>query len=191
MAEKDTQARLDAIALRTAEINLERAEQEAGDYEARKRQKSRNNAQRQSQLVTTLRGDQKLSHRCNHRQGGTPKNPYKGNGDTALKVIKQPDGFTTLILCVICKLRCFSPHPNNRGKKVKPGENAEKAKARVAKYEADLVAFNLLLEKSEDSISSDFTQPMDCGITIERTDEETGNPIYGARPCDSYAQAHV
>lgn len=188
MADKDTQARLDAIALKTAELNLERAEQEAADYEAKKAQNSRLKAQRQAQFKTDLRGKASTAKRCNHRQGGTPKNPFKGNGDTALKVIKQPDGFTTLIMCVICPLRCWSPHPKNQSKKLREDETHAEMKARVQKYFEDKTLFDALMEKSQDSISADFTQPMDCGITIERTSED-GNPVYGKRPCDTYAHA--
>lgn len=190
MADKDMQARLDAIALRTAEINLERAEQEAAEYEAKKAQSSRQKAQRQAQFRTDLRGKASLTKRCNHRQGGTPKNPYKGNGDTALKVVKMPDGFTTMIMCVTCPLRVFSPHPKNQSKKRRQGESEAQMEKRVDKYFADKTAFDALMEKSQDSISADFTQPMDCGITIDRTTED-GDPVYGRRPCDTYAQAHA
>lgn len=188
MADKDVQARLEAIVLQTAEINLEKAEQEAAEYQAKKAQSSRLKAQRQAQFATDRRGKASLSKRCNHKMGGTPKNPYKGNGDTALKVIKQPDGFTTLILCVICPLRVFSPHPKDQSKKQRQGESQQQAKARVEKYVADKETFSELMEKSQDSISADFTQPMDCGITIERTTMD-GDPVYGRRPCDTYAHA--
>lgn len=188
MADKDTQARLDSIALRTAEIKLEQAEQEAADYEASKASKSRLKAQRQAQFKQDVRGKAGLAARCNHRQGGTPKNPYKGNGDTALKVVKQPDGFTELIMCVICPLRVWSPHPSDRSKKIKQGETKESRDARVEKFEADTVVFKELMKQSQDSISSDFTEPMDCGITIQRSTED-GDPVYGRRPCDTYAHA--
>jgi len=186
--DKETQARLDANAIRLSEIQLEKAEQEIAEYDARRANASRVKAQRQGDLKTQLRGKASLVKRCNHRQGGTPKNPYRGNGDTALKCIKQPDGFTTLILCVICPLRVFSPHPKDQSKKQREGESKAEAEKRVEKYHADKADFDKLMEKSQDSISADFTQPMDCGITIERTTMD-GDPVYGRRPCDTYAHA--
>lgn len=180
------QSRLEEIALRRAEIGLERDEQEIDQWEAQRAQKSLTNRQRQSQLRQDLIGRKAVSDNCNHRQGGTPKQPYKGKGDTALKVVLLPDGFSKLVMCAICRLREFSPHPRDKSSKPREGETAAQAKTRSKAFDERKARFDKLLDDSQDAISADFTQPMDCGVTFTFTNED-GNPIYKERPCDTYA----
>jgi hypothetical protein len=180
--------KLDTIALRRAEIALERDQQDIAEWEARKAQRSLQNRQRQQQLRIDLIGRKAVSDHCNHRQGGTPKNPYKGRGDTALKGVLMPDGHTKLIMCGICRLRAWSPHPADKSSRVRHNETATAAKRRAAKYTEDKEYFDDLWEQSQNSISAEFTQPMDCGTTFTVTDEE-GRQVFGPRPCDTYAHA--
>jgi hypothetical protein len=71
-------------------------------------------------------------------------------------------------------------------KTILQGENAAKRDARVEKYHADLERFNELVKMSQDKISPEATQEMDCGTTISVYNQETGMPVYRERPCDSY-----
>ncbi len=186
MAEKNVQAELDAIALETAQLNLEEARDRNARIRAEKEDKSRRNKQRQQQLRNDLATRRILSSRCSHRQGGSPNNPLGGKGATALNVVKMPDGFTKLVMCGVCRLRTFSPHPRNQSEKARQGETQAEAKARAVKYREDLAAFDKLLAMSKDTLTEEASQEMDCGVTITITNED-GIPVLPTRPCDSYA----
>lgn len=67
-------------------------------------------------------------------------------------------------------------------------ETAEQAKDRVEKWKRDTAAFAVLLEKSEESKSDEFSSTMDCGNTFEVKDGR-GMPVYRRRPSDFYPQA--
>lgn len=178
-------ARLDQIALQTAELNLEAAEEDAARRKAEKAAKSLKNKQRQAQLKNDVVTAQMIASQCTHRQGASPKNQYGGKGASAIKIAKMPDGFTELAMCAICRLRCFSPHPRNQSPKVRDGETREAAKLRVEKYRADLDRFQAFKEHSLDTLTPEAAEPMDCGTTITVTNED-GLPVMRARPCDSY-----
>lgn len=180
------QAELDRIAVETAQLNLEEAKQRNAMFKAKAENKSRFNAQRQAQLGIDRNGRIQLAARCNHRQGATPKNPLKGKGPTSLNVVKMPDGFTLMIMCSICRLRAFSPFPPNQSPKRRKGETQDQADARVEKFHADKKRFDELLEQSQDGLTPEATEHMDCGVKIKVTDAD-GMPVYRPRPCDSYA----
>lgn len=186
MSEKTIQDQIAAVQLETAQLQLERQKEENAQYKARKAEKERQNAQRQEQLSIDRNNRVRTAALCTHRQGGTPRNPMKGKGPTALKRIKMPDGFTVLIACSICRLRKYSPHPMNKSPKRKKDESEAQAKARVEKYEADVIEFARLNEEAEDGLTAEATQPMDCGVKFRVTDAD-GRPVYRQRPCDSYA----
>ncbi len=186
MAEKNLQAELDACALETAQLNLEEARDRNARMRAEKEDKSRRNKQRQQQLSNDLATRRILSSRCGHRQGGSPNNPLGGKGATALNVVKMPDGFTKLVMCSVCRLRVFSPHPRNQSQKVRDKETPAEAKARATKYQEDLAAFDKLLAMSKDTLTEEASQEMDCGVTITITNGD-GIPVLPTRPCDSYA----
>jgi hypothetical protein len=184
----DLQERLDAIALRKAELELIETEERVQLAEGARDAKRRQNLQRQAQLRIDLMTRKAVSDKCNHRQGGSPKRQYEGTGDTALKVVMLPDGFSRLIMCSICRLRVFSPHPQDQSTNVRGKETPVQAVERVEKWLVDTAVFNDLLEKSKRSKSVEFTEPMDCGVTMQVTNGE-GMPVFRRRPCDSYATA--
>lgn len=194
MAEKTMQQQLEEVQLKTAQMNLKIAERELQRFEATERSKSSQNAQRQAELASKVQGRARVAAQCAHRQGASQKNRYKGKGDTTLKKVRMPDGFTVLIHCAICRLAKFSPHPYDQNlepqKDFRTGkmETAAEARARVAKWKADTEAFNELLEKSEESKSDEYSSTMDCGNTFEVKDSK-GMPVYRRRPSDFYPQA--
>lgn len=193
MAEKSMAQQLEEIQLKTAQMNLKIAERELQKFEAQEQSKAAQNAQRQSELASKMRGRAEVASKCAHRQGASPKNIYKGKGDTTLKKVRMMDGFTILVHCAICRLARFSPHPYDQNpepqKDFRTGkmETAEQAKARVAKWKADTDSFNELLEKSEESKSDEYSSTMDCGNTFDVKDHK-GMPVYRRRPSDFYPQ---
>ena len=151
----------------------------------------------QAQLRGQARAKYRMRTECNHRQGWTPKKRYTGNGTTALKIAKMPDGITTKIHCMTCSAEWWSPLQTNQSPKpkhlAKLGRLETKAEveARVKKYMADKTAFEEVLAMAEDGITEELTTPMDPGVKMRVTDAD-GLPVYRPRPCDSYATgAHV
>jgi hypothetical protein len=195
MAEKtkSMQEQLEEIQLRTAQMNMKLAERELQKFEAKERSKSVQNAQRQSELASKMRGRWEVARKCAHKQGASPKNIYKGKGDTTLKKVRMMDGFTMLIHCAICRLAVFSPHPYDRNPEpqidylTRRMETEARARKRVAKWEADTEAFAELMEKSEESKSDEYSSTMDCGNSFEVKDHK-GMPVYRRRPSDFYPQ---
>lgn len=196
MAEKEkTMAeQLEEITLKTAQMNMKIAERALQKFEAQERSKSSQNAQRQSELASKVRGRTQVAARCSHKQGASPKNIYKGKGDTTLKKVKMMDGFTILIHCAICRLAVFSPHPYDQNpepqRNFRTGkmETKDEAKTRIEKWKADTAAFAVLLEKSEDAKSDEYSSTMDCGNTFDVKDGK-GMPVYRRRPSDFYPQS--
>ena len=188
MAEKSIQQQIEEMQLEAAKLNLEELRESIAERKANKEVKARQNKQRQTQLLNDLRNRNLIAAGCNHRQGASPADPYNGKGASALNVASMPDGFTRLVMCGICRLRVFSPHPRNGGTKPRQGETPAQAKARVEKYKEELAAFNKLVEHSKDKLTAEASQMMDCGVTIVTTNEETGAPVLRDRPCDSYPQ---
>ena len=192
-AEKTMKQQLEEIELKTAEMNMKIAMRNLQKFEAQEASKSLQNAQRQSELASKARGRAKVAAGCSHKQGASPKNIYKGKGDTTLKRMKMMDGFTILIHCAICRLAVFSPHPYDQNPepqidfRTKKMETEAQAKARVAKWKADTEAFDALKERSEDSKSDEYSSMMDCGNTFEVKDHK-GMPVYRRRPSDFYPQ---
>lgn len=174
------------IQLETAKLTLEEAKERIAKSDGEKKRRARLNAQRQGQLRIDNAGRVELSKRCSHRQGGTPKNPLKGKGPTSLNVVKMPDGFTMMIQCSICRLNLYSPHPGNQSTKPKHGESSSDTKRRIAKFHTDKAYFDALLEKSQDGLTPESTQIMDCGVKLRVTDAD-GMPVLRPRPSDSYA----
>jgi hypothetical protein len=193
MAEKTMQQQLEDVQLKTAQMNMKLAQRALEQFEAQERSKSTQNAQRQSELASKMRGRWQVAKNCSHRQGASPKNIYKGKGDTTLKKVRMMDGFTVLIHCAICRLAVFSPHPYDQNtepqKNFRNGkmESDAQAEARVAKWKKDTEAFAVLLEKSEESKSDEYSSTMDCGNTFEVKDHK-GMPVYRRRPSDFYPQ---
>lgn len=185
-----TQKRLDEMVLRKAELELEQAEEQHARHAQQKAANAKKNSDRQRQLRADVDTRRKTVQRCNHRQGGTPKNPLKGKGPTALKIATMPDGFTKLIMCSAgCNLRAFSPHPQDGAKKPHPGESNEERNARLAKFKKDTAEWERLQAMAEDGLTEESVQPMECGVTMSVFDGD-GMPVYPRRPCDSYA-THV
>jgi galactokinase len=195
MAEKtkSMHEQLEEIQLRTAQMNMKLAERELQKFEAKERSKSVQNAQRQSELASKMRGRWEVARKCAHKQGASPKNIYKGKGDTTLKKVRMMDGFTMLIHCAICRLAVFSPHPYDRNPepqidyRTRRMETEVQARKRVAKWESDTEAFAELMEKSEESKSDEYSSTMDCGNSFEVKDHK-GMPVYRRRPSDFYPQ---
>jgi hypothetical protein len=187
-------AELEAINLETAQVQLEAARMtldktrgEVEDWKARRDQKIRQNAQRQTQLATDREEIARVARACTHRQGGSPKNPYGGKGQAALNVVIMPDHRTQLITCTICRLRVFSPNERNMARNPRPGELKEQATARVARYMEDRREFDRLLELAADKLTPEAAAPMHCGVTFTFMSGD-GQEVLMPRPCDSYAQ---
>ena len=153
------------------------------------------------EMQNQLRGQaqNKLAMRklCNHRVGNTVKNRLKGNGTTALKIVKMPDGFTTKVHCMNCPAEWWSPMPTNQSPKPKMLKNEGRletkaeVQARIEKYLADKAEFDAILEMAQDNLSEEQSTPMSPGVIMRVTDAD-GLPVYRERPCDSYATgAHV
>lgn len=193
---KSMQEQLEEIQLKTAQMNMKIAERELQKFEAQERSKSSQNAQRQSELASKMRGRAEVARKCSHKQGASPKNIYKGKGDTTLKKVRMMDGFTILIHCAICRLAVFSPHPYDQNPEPQPNfrtgkmETEQQANARVMKWQKDTEIFKDLLEKSEESKSDEYSSTMDCGNIFEVKDHK-GMPVYRRRPSDFYPQVAV
>lgn len=191
---KSMQEQLEEVQLKTALMNMKLAERELEKFEAQERSKSAQNAQRQSELASKMRGRHEIARKCAHKQGASPKNIYKGKGDTTLKKVRMMDGFTVLIHCAICRLAVFSPHPYDRNPEAQVNfrtgkmETEAQAKVRVERWKADTEKFEQLLEKSEESKSDEYSSTMDCGNVFEVKDHK-GMPVYRRRPSDFYPQA--
>jgi hypothetical protein len=179
---------LEKVQLETAQLQLEEQKERNERFKAEKADKSRKNAQRQQQLKSDRANREKISAQCKHRQGGTPANPYNGKGATSLNVAKLPDGFTKVIMCTVCRLRCFTPHPADGSKKQRKGESADQREMRVEKYLAAKETYERLLEQSKDTLTEEAAQEMDCGTYITLVNEDGAN-VLPRRPCDSYASA--
>lgn len=190
-AEKSLAEQIDETRLQEARMRLTLTQREVAQFEATEADKKRRNTERQKQLSADRQTRANDAKMCNHRQGGTPKNPFKGKGSTALRVAKFPDGFTKVIMCPICRLRAFSPHPNDQGTEPRlvngKMESEAQAAKRVKKYQADKAAWDKLYEQSRDGLTEEEVQEMDCGTTITLTDTRTGAQVLPRRPCDSYA----
>jgi hypothetical protein len=193
MAEKTMQQQLEEIQLKTAQMNMKIAERALEKFEAQELSKSKTNADRQNNLRSKMRGRWVTAKRCSHKAGASPKNIYKGKGDTTLKKVKMMDGFTILVHCAICRLAVFSPHPYDQNTEPQKDfrtlkmETEAQAKERVRKWRKDTEAFAELLEKSEESKSDEYSGTMDCGNTFEVKDHK-GMPVYRRRPSDFYPQ---
>lgn len=193
---KTTLQQLEEIQLKTALMNMKIAERQLEAFENKERSNATQKKQRQADLHKRVTARAAMASKCSHRQGASPKNVYKGakGADTTLKVVRMPDGFTTLIHCPICRLAVFSPHPYDRNPKPQKHwqtgvmETKVEAKARAEKWEADAERFAELMEDSQDAKSVDFTTPMDCGNKFIVRDEE-GQQVLKRRPSDSYPQA--
>ena len=194
MAQKTTRQQLDELALKTAEMNYKLAQRELARFEAAEQSRSTQNAQRQSELASKVRGRAAVAAKCAHKQGASPKNIYKGKGDTTLKKVRMMDGFTILVHCAICRLAVFSPHPYDQNpepqKNFRTGKMETEAQAytRVARWKKDTEDFAALLEKSEESKSDEFSSTMDCGNSFEVKDGR-GVPVFRRRPSDFYPKA--
>lgn len=193
---KSLKQQLEEIQLKTAQMNMKIAQRELERFEARENSKATQNAQRQSELASKWNGRAQIAAKCSHKQGASPKNIYKGKGDTTLKKVQMMDGFTILIHCAICRMAVFSPHPYDQNtepqKDFRTGrmETEAQAVARVKKWKLDTKAFEDLLEESEESKSDEYSSTMECGNTFVVKDHK-GIPIYRRRPSDFYPQAAV
>lgn len=176
------------VQLETARLQLDEQRDRNEHLKATKAEKSRRNMERQKQLRAEVSTRTQISNKCKHRQGGTPKNPLNGKGPTALNIAMMPDGFTKLIMCSVCRLRVFTPHPRNQSTKPRDGETAAQAKNRAGQYQDDLEYYNRLMEMAKDNLTEEGAQEMDCGTTIVLRDDE-GREVLPTRPCDTYANA--
>ena len=194
MTAEEVEAQLEDIRLRTAQVQLEEAEMRlemtqdtVAAFKANKEQRVRSNKQRQSQLRKDREEIAIIARACTHRQGGSPRKPYGGKGQSALNIVMLPDGHSQLITCSVCRLRVFSPREDDMAKKQRPGETAADAKRRVEKYTEDMEEFQKLLEMAADKLTDEASQPMHCGTTYTLRDGE-GREVLSMRPCDTYAQ---
>ena len=180
-----TQQRLDEIAIKTAEMNLQKAERELHQFEATEATRARQNKERQAQLSHDARQRKAVAKNCSHRQGASPKNQFKGKGPSALNIQIMPGGpWDQRISCLICRGIWVSPNPRDMEKRIRQGENAQMRNDRIAKYHADLDEFKKMLEMAGDKLSADAAEPMHTGVSIVITDTETGLQIPCRRPCD-------
>ena len=193
MDEKSVAAQLEALDLELkqtqlehAKMTLEQAKQTVADFQAQKATRSRQNAQRQSQLRRDLIERAEQSKACSHRQGGPLKSRTGGKRESALSAVIFPDE-RMLIMCSICPLRVWSPFPGNKSRKQQGGETRQEAIARAEQYARDKADFDKLFEASQEKLTPEAAQPMFCGVTFKFADGE-GREIPMPAPCDSYAQ---
>lgn len=179
--------RLDELALQTAELNLDEASERAATRQAQRESRVRTNRQRQAQLVKDNEEKRVKIKACTHRQGGSIKQPNRGKGPSALRSIYLPEEGRMLIMCANCPLRVFSPPEIDASPKQRRQESEAKAEARVDRYEREKDEFERLWEASQDQLTDEAAQPMDCGTTFTFTDRER-NRVHVPSPCDSYAQ---
>lgn len=180
----ETQKRLDSMVVREQELKLEDAEEAYTVRQQRKASDRAKNEARQKQLAADVETRRRTIRRCLHRQGGSAKNPLRGKGPTALNVATMPDGFTKVIMCQLCRLRVFNPHPMDGAKKQREGETKEAAAKRVRAFKEAEERFEKYYEMSRDGITEESVQEMECGVTISVKDGE-GLPVYPRRPCDT------
>ena len=190
----EIQSELDAIAMETAQVNLEKSRleleqtrEQVAEWKGVREQRKRTNAQRQSQMGKDREEVARIARTCTHRQGGSPKNPYGGKGQSALNIVIMPDDHTQLITCAICRLRVFSPSERDMAKNPRPGESKEDAKKRIEKYMEARRKFDELLELAADKLTPEAAAPMHCGVTFRFMNGD-GQEVLVPRPCDTYAQ---
>ena len=183
---EEVQARLAQIQLDKAELELEQTRENVNRWKAEKEERSRRNAQRQTQLRIDINERASNARICSHRQGGSFTNLRGGKGPSALSTVILPDE-RTLIMCAICPLRVFSPFPGDGARKPRRGETKEQAEARVAKYQQDVEEFESLAALARDKLTEEAARPMHCGKTFKFLDGD-GNQVQMPAPCDSYAQ---
>lgn len=179
-------ARLDELALLTAEANYEEALERQQRREAEKAAQGRVKKQRMAQLARDLQDKRGAIRGCSHRQGGGLKRPTSGKGASALRGILTPDK-RRLIMCANCPLRVFSPPDADGYPRPRKGETERAAALRVERYQEEKAEFERLWEASQDQLTEEAAQPMDCGTEFDFTDQG-GNKAHVPSPCDSYAQ---
>lgn len=180
--------KLEELQRQTALLQYEDAMERSQERKNSKIMRAVKNAQRQSDLALQNQGRISKARGCKHRQGGSVKQggQAKGKGDSALNISRMPDS-TLMVTCSICQLMVFSPNPKNMATQPFVGETKADAKARVAKFIEDKVKFDKLIEKSEDKLTPESAQVMDCGADYQKVDLRTGQKVFLERPCDSYA----
>jgi hypothetical protein len=191
--EKALRKRILEARAKKAEMDLELTERRVRKHEETEHVRKIQNAQRQSNLRSIANGKANTALNCSHRQGATPKNRFKGKGPSALVVSNMPDGFTKYVMCTICPLRVYSPHPQDKDPKPRKNlqtgrmETAAEAKARVEQWKKDTREFKKLLAHSQDKLTEEASQEMECGVTMEVTNHE-GLRVYKRRPSDFYVK---
>lgn len=193
---KMTEAELDAEAKRQTilqmRLNTGRLQVENLQAASAKQGLERRKIAMQQQLKGEAKVKVEMRTLCNHRQGNTPKKRYQGNGTTALKIAKMPDGITTKVHCMNCTAEWWSPLPTNKSpkpkflKKQNRMETKDEVAARVELYKAEQAEFDAILAKAQDGITEEQTTAMDPGVKMRVTDGD-GLPVYRERPCDTYA----
>jgi hypothetical protein len=99
-------------ALQTSLLNLDDAEDANRKRLEKKERVKRYNEQLQADVLAEQEGIKRGQRICRHKQGGFPKNIFKGDS-TSPAVFKTllPDGFTYFIQCIRCRLKAYTPHP--------------------------------------------------------------------------------
>lgn len=196
---------LEKIQLETAQLDLDEAKDRNATRIAQKAQSERLFKERQRGFAAATNNRRKMrDEMCSHRQGGSPNNPYEGEGKSALGVTRMPDGWTKMIKCLVCRGEWFTPHPYNMRTDPFPAgfhmaggvvrdkkETEAQVKKRVEKFHADTEQFNKLLKMAKEKLTDEAKQEMDCGTTHTLTNMETGVVVYPWRPCDTSALSQV
>jgi hypothetical protein len=106
------QFRIAQAQLRTAEINLVKAERENALWEQNEEARHKANEERQGILANLRRIYYSTVKSCRHKSGGRPTNILKGGGIGSFSIISRalmPDGVTWFLQCPRCRMKEYSP----------------------------------------------------------------------------------
>ncbi len=189
-----------------AELDNDIAAEENAKRIAIRAQQARERRERQLNLRIGVESQRELQNSCEHLQGAPMANPTKGGDErqSMLVVTRMPDGWTLLIYCANCRGKFFTPHkrfmqeePFRKGEKMPAGivleqdESKAHAKARVAKYYADVEAFELLLRKAGKKLSEEAKMYGDSGTSHTNILKRTGQQVFAWRACDTWPQVDL
>jgi len=181
---EDLDLELKRTQLAEAKLRLELTKRNLEEFEAAERERERNKRQTQFQLETETQNLRTTQEQCLHKQGAPCRRPLKGTKESALRLIKLPDGFSMVIHCPICRMKVFSPHPDDRLTARREGETEAQMQARIAKFEADTARFRELLAVVESIEVGGDAVELDTGTEVTFRNARTGNPIYPRRAWD-------
>lgn len=109
---EELQFRVARMQAKQAEISLESTEEQQRIFAAKKAERARSNAQRQSEMKQISATNAQIQKACRHRQGGFRHKLYSGDGKPCITKFIMPDGVTAFYQCSRCRLKEYTPHQN-------------------------------------------------------------------------------